>query len=230
MITVLLTPEELAAEEALVEGDAYRHLFRARRVAVGDRVRVVDGEGAARWAKVILVDRRQGRLQLGDPAPSHEPERRVDLLVAAHRKERASWLVEKATEIGVRSVRFLHTERAPREFGDGTFDRFRRVAAAAVEQCQRAQVPEVTGIHDWSELPRLLEICPQRCFLDAAGEPWRRSGGLGPVALLVGPEGGWTGSERDDLLALDCRPLSLGSRVLRVETAALAGATLALCR
>lgn len=229
MITLLLTPEDFASDEARVEGDAYRHLFRARRVAVGTRLRVVDGRGNARWATVVEVDRRQGRLELGDEAPSHEPARQVDLLVAAHRKERASWLVEKATEIGVRTVRFLHTERTPRDLGEGTFERFRRVAAAAVEQCQRAQVPAVTGVHAWGELPELLGACPQRYFLDAAGEAWEVAGGVGPVALLVGPEGGWTGGERDALLSLGCRPLSLGSRVLRVETAALVGASLVLC-
>lgn len=157
MITVLVTPEELAAEKAEVTGDAYRHLFRARRVAVGDRLRVVDGRGAARWAQVVAVDRRRAELALGDPAPSQEPERRVELLVAAHRKERASWLVEKATELGVAAVRFLQTERTPREFGEGTFDRLRRVAGAAVEQCHRARLPEITGMHRWDELAELLE-------------------------------------------------------------------------
>lgn len=230
MITLLLPPEDLAGEEALVEGDAYRHLFRARRMAVGDRLRVVDGHGAARWAKVVEVDRRQGRLRLGEEAPAHEPGRRVEVLVAALRKERASWLVEKATELGVGAVRFFQSERTPREFGEGTFERFERVAAAAVEQCHRARRPEVSGMHAWESLPSLLEAFPQRYFLDAAGEPWNVSGGVGPIVLLVGPEGGWSGNERDQLLALDCRPLSLGSRTLRVETAALAGLALVLCR
>lgn len=230
MITLLLAPDDFAAEEAVVEGDAYRHLFRARRVAVGDRLRVVDGRGSARWAKVTEVDGRRARLALGDEAPDHEPGRRVELLVAALRKERASWLVEKATELGVAAVRFLQTERTPREFGEGTFERFRRVAAAALEQSQRARLPEISGMHRWEELPDLLTAFPHRYFLDAAGKPWEAAGGGGPVALLVGPEGGWTRGERDALLARKCRPLSLGSRVLRVETAALAGAALVLCR
>lgn len=234
MITLLMSPEDLAAVEAEVTGDAYRHLFRARRIAVGDRLRVVDGHGAARWAQVAAVDRRRARLTLGDPAPSHEPERRVELLVAAHRKERASWLVEKVTELGVAAVRFLQTERTPREFGDGTFERLRRVAAAAVEQCHRARLPEITGMHSWDELPERLQGATYRSFLDAGGDAWHTAAGVvaseKPIVLLVGPEGGWTGGERDRLLALGCRPLSLGSRVLRVETAALAGATLVLCR
>lgn len=229
MITLLLSPEDLSDDEAVVEGDGYRHLFRARRVAAGDRLRVVDGRGSARWARVTAVDRLQGRLELGAAAPDHEPGRRVELLVAALRKERASWLVEKATELGVAAVRFLQTERTAREFGEGTFERFRRVAAASLEQCQRSRLPEISGMHSWAELAELLAAIPHRYFLDAAGSAWEVAGGVGPVALLVGPEGGWTGDERDALLTEECRPLSLGSRVLRVETAALSGAALVLC-
>ena len=230
MITLLLSPEDFTGDEAVVEGDAYRHLFRARRVAVGTRLRVVDGRGSARWARVKEVDRQRGRLELGAEAPDHEPGRRVELLVAALRKERASWLVEKATELGVSAVRFLHTERTPREFGEGTFERFRRVSAGALEQSQGARLPEISGMHGWEELPDLLAAFPHRYVLDAAGESWEVAGGVGPVALLVGPEGGWSGAERDLLLEHECRPLSLGSRVLRVETAALTAAALVLCR
>lgn len=229
MITLLLSPEELGGEEVLVEGDAYRHLFRARRLAVGDELRVVDGHGRARWAEVTAVDRSQGRLLLGDGAPAHEPQRHVELLVAALRKERASWLVEKATEMGATVVRFLTTERTPREFGAGTFERFARVAAAAVEQCHRSRLPEITGMHAWGELPALLRSSHRRFFLDATGQAAGLPGDRRPVALLVGPEGGWTGAERDQLLALQATPLSLGRRTLRVETAALAGLALALC-
>lgn len=230
MITVLLSPEDFAGDEVEVEKDAYRHLFRARRVAVGDRLRVVDGRGSARWARVQEVDRHRGLLELGAEAPDHEPGRRVELLVAALRKERASWLVEKATELGVSAVRFLQTGRTPREFGEGTFERFRRVSAGALEQSQRARLPEVSGMHGWEELPDLLVAFPHRYVLDAAGEAWEVVGGVGPVALLVGPEGGWTGGERDVLLGHGCRPLSLGTRVLRVETAALAATALVLCQ
>lgn len=229
MITVLLSPEELEADETWVEGDRYRHLFRARRLAVGARLRAVDGEGRARWAEVAEVDRRQGLLTLGEEAPSLEPARRVELVVAALRKERASWLVEKATEVGVRAVRFVNTERTPREFGDGSFDRFRRVAEAALEQCQRSRLPEITGMHPWEGLEELLSGTPRRLFLDGAGEPAVGLAGERPLVLLVGPEGGFTGSERDELLERGCRPISLGSRTLRVETAAVAGAALALC-
>lgn len=224
MITLLTDPLRFADLVLRIEGEAYRHLFRARRVAVGERLRVVDGGGRARWGEVVRVERSWGEVALGEAGPSLEPAVRVDLLVATLRPERASWLVEKATEVGVHAVRFLHTERAPRTFGAGAVERLRRVAAAAVEQCGRARVPEVTGTHDWSELDGLLRDLTDRRFLDPTAGDGRLAPAASPAALLVGPEGGWSLAERTDLLARGFQPAGLGSRILRTETASLVGA------
>jgi 16S rRNA (uracil1498-N3)-methyltransferase len=155
MITLLVLPAELAAGEVEVAGDAYRHLFRARRLAAGERVRVTDGAGRARWGEVARVERARATLVLGGAAPANEPPLRLELLVATLRPERAAWLVEKATELGVAAVRFVHSERAPREPGAGALDRLRRVAAAALEQSHGSLLPELSGAHPWAEVPAL---------------------------------------------------------------------------
>lgn len=227
MITLLT--EELDSEEVVVEGEAYRHLFRARRVPLGAAVRVVDGQGHARWGRVTRVDRSSARIFLGNPAPAHEPSFRLELLVPTFRPERASWLVEKATEVGVASIRFVNSLRAPRSFGEGTIERMRRVAAAAVEQCHRSVLPEITGPHEWTEIGRLVAGMEGRWFLDPQGSPgWGPQGASG--ALLVGPEGGWAPEEREQVLAEGWLPVGLGPRILRIETAALAGAAMLLLK
>ena len=227
---ITLVTEELDSGEVTVEGEAYRHLFRARRVPVGADVRVVDGRGHARWGKVARVDRSSARVALGEPAPTHEPSYRLDLLVPTFRPERASWLVEKATEIGVSAIRFLNSERAPRTFGDGTIERMRRVAVAAVEQCHRSLVPEITGPDAWEEINRLAAGAEGRWFLDPRGA----EGGWGPRgssgALLIGPEGGWAPEEREQVLAEGWRPVGLGPRILRIESAGLVGAAMLLLK
>jgi len=232
MITLLVDAVSFDAREVRVEGDAYRHLFRARRVAAGEEMRIVDGRGRARWGRVERVDRTSAVVTLGDPAEEREPAFRLELLVPTCRPERASWLVEKATELGVFALRFLNTSRAPRELGGGALDRLRRVAAAAVEQCHRSRLPEITGPHAWSELERLTGGAGYRWFLDpeaAAGE-----GCLSvrepdnSAVLLIGPEGGLASEERRELLAAGWHPVRLGERILRLETAAIAGAALIL--
>lgn len=221
--TLLVDPGRFAGEEVAVEGDAFRHLFRARRLEVGERLRVVDGRGRARWGEVGRVERTRATVRLGEEAPSNEAAVRVELLVPTLRPERAAWLVEKATEVGAAAVRFCHMERAPRTFGDGTLERLRRVAMGAVEQCGRARCPEVTGVHAWREIGALTEGT-RRLVLDvgSAGGPPEMEDGA--VALLVGPEGGLSEAERRELLEAGWTAVGLGPRVLRAETAAVVGA------
>jgi 16S rRNA (uracil1498-N3)-methyltransferase len=230
VITLLVDPAVFNLSDVKVEGDSYRHLFRARRVAAGEDLRVVDGRGQARWGKVARVDRTYATVTLGEPAPAAEPAFRLELLVPTCRLERASWMVEKSTELGVYGIHFLNTARAPRELGEGSLDRLRRVAAAALEQCHGSRLPEVSGPHAWKDIARLTESAgPCRWFLDteAAGAGWGEVEGAAG-ALLVGPEGGWDPGEHRDLLAAGWRPVHLGERVLRLETAALVGAAMLL--
>ena len=195
MITLLVEPAAFDHSSTRVEGETYQHLFRARRVAVGEEMRVVDGHGRARWGKVERVDRTTATVTLGEPAPDHEPAFRLELLVPTCRPERASWMVEKATELGVSAVRFTNMARAPRELGTITFDRLRRVAVAAVEQCHRSRVPEITGPHAWSQTVGLAgpEV---RWFLDTeasaipvlwAARVGLRAGRLGAPSRRPGP-------------------------------------------
>jgi 16S rRNA (uracil1498-N3)-methyltransferase len=169
------------------------------------------------------VDRRRGTLLLAEPAPSHEASTSVHLLVPLPRKERAAWLVEKVTELGASTIRFLQSSRAPRRLEPGTLERLRRVAASALEQSHRSRLPEITGAHPWEEIPQLLSGCAQRWFLDTeAGTAGIEIEGSHErsVALLVGPEGGWSDEERARLRELGGRALFLGKRTLRIETAA----------
>lgn len=231
MITLLLRPEDLAgdADRAEIEGARYRHLFRARRLPAGAKLRAVDGQGRARWAEVDRVERRRAILSLGEPAPDNEPDYHLHLRVASLRAERASWLVEKATEVGVRSIQFIATERTPRKYSPASLERLHRVAHAAVEQCHRSRVPEISGVEPWEQMVASLSTAhpepDDRYVLDltASGSAnWRNRASSGVV--MVGPEGGWSPSEAEELKQHGCQAVSLGARTLRVETAAITAA------
>jgi len=232
LITVRIDRALEVGQSVDVEGDSYRHLCRARRIEVGAKVRVTDGAGWAAWSTVDSIDRKRARLVCAELASLGEPDQVVELWVGTLRSSRASWLVEKATEIGVHAVRFFASERAARSYGASGVDRLQRVASAALEQCHRAWCPPVTGVHSWDEV---LDLSPGM-FLDPQAEA---GGELGaavtpvtaldtPTVILVGPEGGWSSSEQLELSAAGHRPVGLGERILRVETAAIVGLGLLL--
>jgi 16S rRNA (uracil1498-N3)-methyltransferase len=224
VITLLVDPERFEGPELRVEGEPYRHLFRARRVAAGERLRVVDGRGRARWGEVAAVDRTVGTVRLGDPAPPNEPDLRLDLLVAVFRPERASWLVEKATELGAASLEPVVTQRSIVDRVN--LARLASIAIEATEQCGRITVPAVAPAQPLTE--RLADWPAGRLLYHAdetgCGQPI--AGALsthGPGDLLVGPAGGFEASELTALQACDqVVAISLGPRILRSETAALA--------
>src|ERR1700709_324813 len=89
MITLLVEPGAFDHPTARVEGETYQHLFRARRVAVGEEMRVGDGRGRARWGGVERAPPPPAAVRRGEPAPDHEPAFQLELLVPTCRPERA---------------------------------------------------------------------------------------------------------------------------------------------
>lgn len=149
------------------------------------------------------------------------------LLFAPIKKARTDFIVEKAVELGVRRIlpvqtRHTNSERVRQ-------DRLQAHATEAAEQCGATFVPEVA---DLQPLDRLLANWPDWrqlfwCDEAAAGQPARLAGGPGPAAILIGPEGGFSADEAGRLRGLDgVTPISLGPRILRADTAAVAAITL----
>lgn len=228
MITVLVSPAELAGGRFELAGAEHHHLFRVRRLRAGARLRLVDGEGRARWAEVEAVGAASAAVRPGEPAPFLEPARRVALAVAPPRPERAAWLVEKATELGVAAIHLVGTERDPRQLAPAGLARLRRVAAAALMQSGGSRLPKIDGVHPFAALAGIAAPFPMRAFLDPGALPWEGFGAPEPLLLAIGPEGGWSDAERAALVAGGFRAAGLGPRLLRVETAALAAVALAL--
>lgn len=188
--TLVVPPEALAAATWRIEGEAHHHLFRVKRLTVGAPLRLTDGAGRARFAEVLTISKRDALARLGEGAPGNESALAVELFVAPPKPERAAWLVEKATEVGVAAVRFLPAERGARDLGEAQLARLRRVATAAVEQSGRAVVPAIGAS---VPLPAVIEELSAAGAairaLDAGGSPVELVAGAAAVAVLVGPEG-----------------------------------------
>ena len=212
---------------AELSGDLAHHLGRVLRAQPGQQVRLGDGRGGTADATVVALARRTVTVDVGEPTHSPPTRPRVTLAFACPRPARADWLIEHATEVGVAAFQPLWCERSrPQSL---RLERWRKIALAAVGQCDRAWAPE---LHEPVELGDWLdgELPERRLLASADGQrPPPASPDPAPdTALLVGPEGGFGEAEIDRSLAAGFAAICLGPHVLRTETAALVGAAILL--
>ena len=212
---------------ALSEGQA-NYLFAVMRLPVGAAVLLFNGRKGEWLAEVAEAGKRRGVLVCRDRTRPQEMPPDLWLLFTPLRKERTAFLVEKAVELGVArlcpvSTRFLAGDRF-RE------DKERAHAVEAAEQCGATFVPELAGMQPLDRLLAGWDASRRLYWADEGlagqGADWPGDPGRA-AAILIGPEGGFAPEERERLRALPfVIPVSLGPRILRAETAALAALTL----
>lgn len=201
------------------------HVGTVLRLRPQDAVVLFDGRGHQCDAEVTAVHKGRVDVQVGPTAAVPPPPRRLHLAFAPPRWQRAEWLFEHGTELGVMVFHPLWTERT-RPQGERT-DRWRKLTIAAAGQCDRAWLPEVTDLRSLGEFladPAL----PATRFVGVGGAPRPEARDATDCVLLVGPEGGLAPGELAAAQAAGFQPCGLGPHVLRTETAALVGAALLL--
>jgi len=229
-------PEDVREDHLILRGAEAHHLVRVRRHRTGDRVDVVDGEGGYFETRVAAIQdeevvcrilaRREGR---------GESPVRLCLAPALVKGPRFDFIVEKATEIGVDGILPLLVGRGVVRHGsENKIERWRRLARAAVKQCGRSRLPQILPPATLEQAVALLQG-EGRTVLMATPEAGRvglRPLPVGeasrPLALLVGPEGGFTPEEEKLAGQAGVRRFSWGDRILRADTASIVLAALVL--
>ncbi len=207
--------------------DHAHYLFGVMRLSVGDALLVFDGQNGEFEATVAVAGKRGGNLFVGQQTKSLALPPDLWLLFAPIKKERTDFIVEKATEMGVRQILPVSTEYT--NSGRIKRERLQAHAVEAAEQCGGTFVPEVADLTpldqvlgDW-DAKRALMFCDEAL----AGSPQDIRQTAGPWAVLIGPEGGFSDAERTRLRALEyAHRVSLGPRILRADTAAVAALTM----
>ncbi len=219
--------ERIEGRVARPDAASLHYLAGVLRLEPGAALEVFDGEGSA-WDATL----EGSELRLGERRPAPPPGAVVWLAFALPRGEKADWIVQKATELGVSRLVPWQAERsvvrldAPRAAGRAR--RWERIAAEAARQCGRSDVPAVA---EPASLAAALEAplgFVRVAFHAGAGAPLAslvRPGAPGFLAV-IGPEGGLTESEVEACRAAGATLAALGPRVLRTETAAVAAAAL----
>ncbi|MDJ0627876.1 MAG: 16S rRNA (uracil(1498)-N(3))-methyltransferase [Rhodobacter sp.] len=208
--------------------DQAHYLFGVMRLGTGDALTVFNGRDGEFGATVAHVGKRAGELTVGGQTRPLQIPPDLWLLFAPIKKARTDFIVEKAAELGAARILPVQTDHTNSE--RIRRDRLQAHAIEAAEQCGGTFVPEVT---DLQPLGTLLAGWPedrQLLFCDETlvGARETLAGAQsGKWAILIGPEGGFSDAERDRLRALPfVRRISLGPRVLRADTAAVAALTL----
>lgn len=211
-------------EGARVELDAGQanYLGNVMRLGAGSELLVFDGQSGEWLARIAEAAKKRMALTVERRTRAPEDIPDVWLAFAPVKRAQTDWLVEKATELGVARLRPVMTQRTIAE--RVKLDRLEAIAIEAAEQCGRTRLPEIAAPATIKQMLSTLDQNRRLYFADeSGGEPVAKALAPGPALILVGPEGGFTDDERAQIRAAsNAVPISLGPRILRAETAALA--------
>jgi len=211
----------------MLSGDEGRHLVTVMRAKVGGEATLFDGSGAEFTGRISEIRKSGVTLEVVERREiSRELPFQLTLAVALPRGERQKWLVEKATELGVSRLVPLETERGVAVANDSAIERLQRQVIEASKQCGRNRLMEIGQPFVAAEYFRRANAQGVRLLADPTGEPLGSNESTRQDAddwqIAIGPEGGFTVAELAEAKFAGWRSVSLGPRILRVETAALA--------
>jgi len=211
--------------------EAAHHAHRVLRLRVSDPVQVFDGTGRALDGKIGAIDGKRVLLHdLQTCMDDAESPLRIVLAQAMCSSEKMDWVVQKATELGAAEIQPVQTQRSVAKLsGERTEKRiahWRSVAIAACEQCGRNTLPLIGPPQEFAAWLAALHCgTASRFILQPEGSTplHKQAPPQGSVILLIGPEGGFAEDEVNMAYLAGFLPIRMGKRVLRTETAAMAG-------
>jgi 16S rRNA (uracil1498-N3)-methyltransferase len=220
---------EVRNGHAEISGDDAKHLTRVLRAEIGQRYEISDNRNVY-LAEIEMARKERVVFRTLEKLETPPPPLRVVLCAALIKFDRFEWMIEKATELGVAEIVPVETARSERGLERAArkrLERWRRIALEASQQSRRAVLPEVWEPASLSEALALQ--AGRRYALDEQPGLSRLAGSIeasDSVAILAGPEGGWTEEERASFsgagTSAGWTQVSLGPLILRAETAAIA--------
>jgi len=228
---------QIASTSAILQGEEHHHLARVARIQPGARICLLDEEGTNYIAEIVAVERERTRLNILESRIQEKPAFRLTLAPALLKSKNMEIVIQKSTELGVQLIIPVIASRSVvrlDEKSEKKVGRWQRIAREAAKQSKSPIVPSVLPPRPLRNLVEgrdedlklylsenkggpLRDIIIERCQ-SAAGAP------PASVLIVVGPEGGWAGEEEELMLDHGFRGVSLGTRILRAETAALCAA------
>jgi len=206
-------------KELVLNGAEHNHLANVLRLRVGEEVIIICGDEFDYRYEIISITKSQSNIRLIKKSPNkYNPEKNLTVYMGIIKHDNLALAVEKLNEIGVTEVvlfKSVNPQNIPVKI-----EKLQATANQSCRQCGRSIPLKVRGVIGFAELPSGAVF---------ADEKEKSQKIQNANAIIIGPEGGFTDSEREQLRKI-ATPVSLGSRILRSETAAIAGATLMLSK
>lgn len=231
-----LSEEAFQGEVVYFPEDISHQIARVLRMQVGDQVVAINPAGNEFTLRLSDVN---PKICIGEvesiKAAEGEPVVQVDIYVAFTQRDKFEWILQKCTEVGAASITPVITERSlpiNKEKSDKKNERWQRILKEAAEQCERGRVPTLGPVMDYEAV--CSSVRADRRLIAYARDDVRNlksvlgEGQINRVALLIGPEGGFSQMEVQGALASGWQAFNLGKRILRMETAAVVAASLVL--
>lgn len=223
----LYTPLNLSSGQEIALNESQSHyLLNVLRQSSGDYVSCFDNKNGEFDCQIITASKKECRLLVEAQTKPYQISPDVWLLFAPVKKDKTDFIIEKATELGCRCISPVITERTIAE--KVRIDRFQAQAIEAAEQCRRVDIPEILAPKDLKKILSFWDKSRALYFMDesGSGQSVQEAWGKNPnskAAVLVGPEGGFSEAELQNLRSQSFAVgVSLGSRILRAETAVVA--------
>jgi 16S rRNA (uracil1498-N3)-methyltransferase len=223
--------DEVSDNCAVLTGDHADHLVRVMRARVGQQFDVVAG-AVVRQGRIIRITPSRVEFELGEETEP-KPAAQITILLAIFKFDRMEWAIEKCTELGVSRIIPVIAGRTDSHLASAAAkrtERWRKIALQAAEQARRATVPTIESpekLRDAIARPGALRVvldeCEEQTHLRDAIHPTE-----GEIFLAIGPEGGWTQDELQLFHQAGWISASLGSTILRAETAAIAAVAITI--
>ena len=226
-----IPPEFICDKETRLPDAEARHLRNVLRIREGERAEIFDGKGG-NWSGV--VEFRHGEVfvcgLIKNPSRRHPAAARLALAMSIIKPARFEWALEKATELGIDELIPLYTARSeiriPGDKISGRLARWDRITKEASKQCRRLDVPLVRSPLEFRGFLSSEDYLVQKkiLFYEESDDQWTAepTETAADTIICIGPEGGWTKDEIRFAEKSGCGVFSLGPRVLRAETAAIA--------
>ena len=226
--------DETSGNEAALCGAHADHLVRVLRARVGQEFDIV-ADGVVRRGQVSEIGEQRVAFTLGDAISSEAASVNLTLLLAVFKFDRMEWAIEKCTELGVTKIVPVIARRTDAHLASAALkraERWRRVVVQAAEQSRRTAPPQLTDpikLRDALDLPGELRVVLSEAEQEISlKEAVAANQAASEVLLAIGPEGGWTEDELDLLKNGGWISVSLGTTILRAETAAIAAVAIAM--